>query len=268
MTRPRERLILAGSEQSIRAAVGAPGRSGVWLDPAVVGLTVPVRPRAVRIGRMQAAVLDSPVPVQDGARRPTVLALSAVALLAASVILHVVAVFPPYYRGAGQGSLWSEPDQAAQYLLLAGGWALALGMALSGPARARLAAALAVGLAAAEFGFRVSDLGEVCRYGSRAAGAGLWLMIAAWVAGAAGAVLAVLAVRARRHEFEPAPPANPDGLAVPSVAGAGADEDEAWRPAGVGGAADRNAWASPAVASRSSAGPPAPPRAIYGALDA
>jgi hypothetical protein len=104
---------------------------------------------------------------------------------------------PQYYGGSGQTSLWSEPDQAAQYLVVAGGWALALGLSLIGPAQARLGAALAVGLAATEFGFRLSDLGEVFRYGSGQASVGLWLMTAAWVVGAAGAVVAVIAVRRR-----------------------------------------------------------------------
>ena len=58
--------------------------------------------------------------------------------------------------------------------------------------------ALAVGMAATEFGFRLSDLGEVFRYGSGSAAPGLWLMTAAWVLGAGGAALAVLATRAGR----------------------------------------------------------------------
>jgi hypothetical protein len=129
------------------------------------------------------------------ARRPTPLEVTAAGLLAASLILHLVAMLPHYYGGAGQTSLWSEPDQAAQYAVLAAGWALALGIALTGPGRVRMAAAVAVGLAATEFGLRLSDVGEVFRYGTGEASAGLWLMTAAWVVGAAGAGLAVLAVR-------------------------------------------------------------------------
>jgi hypothetical protein len=147
---------------------------------------------------MQAAVLESPP--QDAPRRATVLELSAAGLLAASVILHLIALIPQYYGGSGQSSLWSEPDQAAQYAVLAAGWALVLAIALTGPGRARLAAALAIGMAATEFGFRLSDLGEVFRYGPSAAAPGLWLMTAAWVVGAGGAVLAVLAARASRRE--------------------------------------------------------------------
>jgi hypothetical protein len=133
----------------------------------------------------------------ETARRPTVLEITAAGLLAASVILHLVAMVPHYYGGAGQTSLWSEPDQAAQYAVLAAGWALALGIALTGPGRARIGAAVAVGVAATEFGLRVSDVGEVFRYGTGEAAAGLWLMTAAWVVGAVGAGLAVLAVRRR-----------------------------------------------------------------------
>ncbi len=153
-------------------------------------------PGPVTMGCMQALAIGAP---DARVRRPSVLELSAAGMLATAVILHLVALIPQYYGGPGQGSLWSEPDQAAQYLLLSAGWALALGVALTGPARVRLGAAIAVGVAATEFGFRLSDLGEVFRYGSAAAAApGLWLMTAAWVVGAAGAVLAVLAVHAQR----------------------------------------------------------------------
>jgi hypothetical protein len=135
--------------------------------------------------------------LHETARRPTRLEVTAAGLLAASVILHLVAMIPPYYGGAGPTSLWSEPDQAAQYAVLAAGWALALGIALTGPGRARIGAAVAVGVAATEFGLRLSDLGEVFRYGTGEASAGLWLMTAAWAVGATGAGLAVAAVRWR-----------------------------------------------------------------------
>ena len=84
--------------------------------------------------------------VHDAARRPTPLDLLAAGLLLATVILHAVAMTPQYLGGLGQGSLWSQPDQAALYSVLAAGWALALGLGLTGPARARISAGLAVGL--------------------------------------------------------------------------------------------------------------------------
>ena len=143
----------------------------------------------------------------DAARRPTALDLTAAGLLLATVILHVVAMVPHYYGGPGQGSLWSQPDQAALYSVLAAGWAAALGLGLTGPARAGLSAGLAVGLAVTEFGFRLTDLGEVFRYGTGQASTGVWLMTAAWAFGAAGAGVAVLAVRrrARAGAGEPGP---------------------------------------------------------------
>jgi hypothetical protein len=167
------------------------------------------------------------------ARRPTALEVTAAGLLAASVVLHLVAMVPHYYGGAGQTSLWSEPDQAAEYAVLAAGWALALGIALTGPARARMAAAVAVGVAATEFGLRLSDVGEVIRYGTGEASAGLWLMTAAWVVGAAGAGLAVVAVR-RRDRL--ASGSRSDSSAVP---GDGGRESFTTPP-------DAGAWDAPA----------------------
>src|ERR1700722_9111031 len=142
-------------------------------------------------------LMDSEIHLPDAARRPTSLELVAAGLLLATVILHVVAMVPHYYGGPGQGSAWSQPDQAALYSVLAAGWAVALGLGLTGPARAGVSAGAAVGLAATEFGFRLSDLGEVFRYGVGQASTGLWLMTAAWAGGAAGAVIPVLAARRR-----------------------------------------------------------------------
>jgi hypothetical protein len=131
-------------------------------------------------------------------RRPTWVDLLAGILLAGTVILHVAAMLPSYSGGSVNGSLVSQPDQAALYSVLAAGWALALVVGLIGPARIRIAAGLAVGLAATEMGFRLTDIGSVIRYGSSQAGPGLWIMTSAWAVGAAGAATAVVAARSRR----------------------------------------------------------------------
>ncbi|HVA75332.1 MAG TPA: hypothetical protein VNF71_12290 [Acidimicrobiales bacterium] len=131
----------------------------------------------------------------DHRRHPSALELAAGALLASTVVLHVVAMFPNYFAGDSPQSIASQADQVALYGVVAGVWALALGFGLSSPARVRAAAGIAIGAAAAEAGFRLSDLGEVFRYGTSQAGAGMWLMVAAWFVGAAGAIVAAIAVR-------------------------------------------------------------------------
>ena len=141
----------------------------------------------------------------DGSRRPTALDMWAAGLLLLTVILHMVAMFPRYFGGPGEGSVWSQPDQAALFSVLTAGWALALGLVLAGPARARLGAAVAVGLAVTELGFRLTDVDEVLRFGGAQSAVGMWLMTAAWLVGSAGAVLAVLAVRRRSRPAVPTP---------------------------------------------------------------
>lgn len=163
---------------------------------------------------MQMAIEPHP----EAHRRPAPLDLAAAGLLFATVVLHVVAMFPGYFLGSTSGSsLTSSPDQAALYAVLAASWALALGIGLTGPDRTPMAAALAVGVAAGELGFRVADLGDALKYGTSQVGAGLWLMEAAWVVGAAAAVLAVLAARSR-HRTPAAPAeAGADGPEDPSA---------------------------------------------------
>ncbi len=129
--------------------------------------------------------------------RPSRLELLAGGLLAATVVLHVVAMFPTYFTS--QGSLASQTDQAALYAVLAASWALALAIGISGPDRTKGAAALAVGVAATELGFRLSDVGDAVKYGTQTAGAGLWLMSAAWVVGALAAAVCVAAVLQRHR---------------------------------------------------------------------
>lgn len=140
-------------------------------------------------------------------RRPAALDFVAALLLLGTVVLHVVAMAPVYFIGSG--SLMSQPDQAAMYAVLSASWALALLVGLTGPHRTPVAAALSVGLAVTELGFRVADLGDALKYGTGTVGNGLWLMEAAWVVGAAAAVVAVLAARSRhgRRAALEAPPA-------------------------------------------------------------
>ena len=131
-------------------------------------------------------------------RHPTGLELVAGALLTGTVVLHIAAMFPTYFSGqSGHSSLVSQPDQAGLYFVLAAAWLLALGVGLTGPARIPICAGLAVGVAATELGFRVSDVGDVVRYGWSQGGAGLWVMAVAWLVGAAGAVAAVAAASER-----------------------------------------------------------------------
>ena len=131
-------------------------------------------------------------------RRPTTLDFGAAVLLLGTVVLHIVAMAPVYWLHSG--SLFSQPDTAALYSILAAGWALALVLGLTGPHRTPVAAALASGIAITELGFRVSDLGDALRSSTTIAGNGLWVMEAAWLVGALGAVVAVLAARSRYRE--------------------------------------------------------------------
>ena len=129
-------------------------------------------------------------------RHPSKLELAAGGLLLATVVLHVVAMFPTYlpFLSSTPVSIVSQSDQAALFAVVAAAWATALGFGLAGPRWVKVATGLAVGTAVGELGFRVSDLGEVFRYGTGLAGPGLWLMTAAWIVGAAGACTAVAAV--------------------------------------------------------------------------
>ena len=135
-------------------------------------------------------------------RHPSRLELAAGGLLFASVVLHVVAMFPNYlpFSSSTPVSIVSQSDQAALFAVVAGAWATALAFGLAGPRWVKVATGLAVGTAFGELGFRVSDLGEVFRYGTGLAGPGLWVMTAAWVVGAAGAGTAVAAIVRSKSE--------------------------------------------------------------------
>lgn len=181
--------------------------------------------------------------------RPAPLDLAAAGLLIATVVLHVVAMVPAYFIGSPSGSaLTSSPDQAALYSVLAASWALALVIGVTGPQRTPMAAALAVGVAVSELGFRVADLGDALKYGTASVGAGLWLMESAWVVGAAAAVLAVLAAH---HRHRSPTDVTTGGLRGPGTAGSTAPADVPdWQ-------IDWAAPAAPAAGSEPQAGDPA-----------
>jgi hypothetical protein len=128
-------------------------------------------------------------------QRPTTLDFVAAVLLLGTVVLHIVAMAPVYWLH--NGSLFSQPDTATLYSVLAAAWALALVLGLTGPHRTPVAAALASGIALTELGFRASDLGDALRSRTAIAGSGVWVMEAAWVVGALGAAAGVLAARSR-----------------------------------------------------------------------
>ncbi|HWE56808.1 MAG TPA: hypothetical protein VG435_14945 [Acidimicrobiales bacterium] len=162
-------------------------------------------------------------------RRPAGLDFAAAVFLLGTVVLHVVAMFPTYTHSLG--SLVSQTDQATGYAVLAAGWALALIVGLTGPHRTPIAAALAVGLALTELGFRGTDLGQAFHDGTGTVSSGLWLMELAWVAGAVGAVLAVLAARSRH-----APTGAPGGPVLATTGEAGPlDQESPFGPAPLGG---------------------------------
>jgi hypothetical protein len=189
--------------------------------------------------------------------------LSAAVLLAASVALHVVAMFPPYFGGSiGQGSVWSQPDQAALYAVVTAGWALALALVLSGSDRIRLGAGMAVGLAVTELGFRFGDIGEAIHNSVGGSSTGLWLMTAGWVTGTAGAIVAVLAARRRARVDDvntavtgpaPAPmvgPAAEPPAPAPSVPHWVPQPDPRWAAPGAPPSQPDPRWAPDAAPSR------------------
>lgn len=153
--------------------------------------------------------MEVTAPVSHHRRHPSRLELTAGGLLLASVVLHIAAMFPTYmpFASSSPVSIGSQSDQAALFAVVTATWVAALGFGLAGPKWVRVATGLAVGAAVGELGFRVSDLGEVFRYGTSVAGVGFWLMTAAWVVGAAGAGMAVFAVmRSRGPAAQTDPP--------------------------------------------------------------
>jgi hypothetical protein len=138
---------------------------------------------------------------------PTLVEVLAWVLLLSSVALHVVAMTTTYYKG--EPTLAAQSDQAALYSILAACWAIAFVSGLLGPKRIAVTAGFALGLAATELGFRVSDVGGALHLGAGTAGTGMWIMTIAWGAGAAGAVLLLVAAqdRARASQGDGSEPA-------------------------------------------------------------
>jgi hypothetical protein len=122
----------------------------------------------------------------------------AAGLLAAGVLLSVVSLFPSYLSGvslSAQGAAEWVPHVA--YLV---GWALGAVLVLYGAARRRAGvlaagALLSAGLSVVTFGLYLADLGTVIADGAHAAGTGLWLGLAGWLAAAAGSAVAVVLMR-------------------------------------------------------------------------
>lgn len=111
-------------------------------------------------------------------------------LLLAAAVLGLIAVFPDYYRGGRP--LDAHADEVVQALVVVLGWLGAAALVLRHRAAAAQAGAwVAVGIAVAEGGLRLADLGQLT--GATLAGPGLWLVTVAWAAGAAGAVVAAVA---------------------------------------------------------------------------
>ena len=141
---------------------------------------------------------DEASPVTDDLVAPRRLGVANVVggvLILLCVVLHVVAMTQTYFQG--QGTLGSQTDQAVLYSVLAAGWLITFVFGLFGADRLVVTAGIAVGLAATELGFRVSDLGGALQAGGSRRGSGLWIMTAAWIAGAGGAILLVVAARSR-----------------------------------------------------------------------
>jgi hypothetical protein len=124
--------------------------------------------------------------------------LAAGALILGCIVLHLAAITQTYFKG--EGTLGSQPDQVVLYSVLAAGWVAVLVISLLGRHRLTIGAALAVGLAATELGFRVSDLGSAISAGISEAGSGLWMVTVAWVLGALGTLLLVVAARSPAGE--------------------------------------------------------------------
>lgn len=121
------------------------------------------------------------------------------ALSALATALHLAGMFPGYFTASGH-SLAGQIDQAGLYAVVTATWAAVTAALAAAALRRRLwpfAAAMAVGVSAVEFGFRVADVGTAWQGGPGGIGAGLWLVTAGWVAGAAAAVVAV--VQAQRQ---------------------------------------------------------------------
>ena len=128
-----------------------------------------------------------------GGTRSGALAVLAAGALVAAGVLAVLALFPRYYQfGASSTSLTDTADQIVPTCVVAAGWLVAAALVGSRRLPLMLAGAFgAAGLALADLGLRAADVARLSA-GGTGAGAGLWLLTAAWGAGLLGAGLALL----------------------------------------------------------------------------
>lgn len=119
--------------------------------------------------------------------RPAVPAASqagAVILLAAGVACGISSLFPGYLAGA---ALSGQAAQLLPHVLYLAAWTASGLLILSGSARRRAGALLALGTSIVTFGFFWADLGTVIAEGAHVLGPGLILALTGWLACTAGA---------------------------------------------------------------------------------
>ncbi|HET9691070.1 MAG TPA: hypothetical protein VFP61_07950 [Acidimicrobiales bacterium] len=112
---------------------------------------------------------------------------TAAGLLVAAAVVSLVSIFPDYFAG----QRLDRADEIVPVVVVLAGW-LASGLAVANR-HARWVAvggALGLGVAAADLGQRLTDVGQLS--GGVSGGPGLWLHVAAWVVGALGSVLALV----------------------------------------------------------------------------
>lgn len=213
------------------------------LEPAQNG---PVQLGAPQVGPGQVGLGPAPVgpgqvgPGQVDGRPGWPATLVAGGLMAASVGLHVAAMFPPY-PGTSATPVAQVPFELTAYIVLEVGWALAA-LAVLTRLSVRGGVALGASLGAVEVGLLVTDLasGFLTSNGSAA---GVWLAVAGLAAGLAG-VLYGGGVVLSLPPGPTGPSQSPAGAGdLPSPAFAGPAPASSYAPAGY--RSTRSAWASP-----------------------
>jgi hypothetical protein len=113
----------------------------------------------------------------------------AAALLALGVVLGIVGLFPSYLAGT---SLAQEPDNLVLHVIYLAAWSVSAILMITGGARIRVGALVAVGVSAVTLGLFFADLGTVMG-GEGSLGAGLVLGSIGWLACTVGALLGLRA---------------------------------------------------------------------------